>query len=252
MAKIRIIPNEDRAEVGKLVDLRSVADAMPAYFALEHPLQRTEIYGYYPSPDTLSGFLSIAQTGFDLFRPIAVPFVANKQALQGLFKVALKPGRAYLLYLPLDQQEFLDPSYQHTPIHVTNLLRLDTRAFSPILNVMIVRADADSGLPRFEIRSTVQGFAAAGVNWMSSTAVEVYVEADVAGRRRGFTKSVLSALIELLLSQNRIVLFRVADDDYDAFEDAFDLGFKPTGIRTLMTEVRGVHPLDSDGINDHS
>jgi hypothetical protein len=72
---------------------------------------------------------------------------------------------------------------------------------------------------------------------MSSTAAEMYIEADEPGRRRGFTKSVLAALIENLLSQERTVLFRVADDDYDAFEDAFDLGFKPTGIRTLMTEV---------------
>jgi L-amino acid N-acyltransferase YncA len=73
---------------------------------------------------------------------------------------------------------------------------------------------------------------------MSSTAAEMYVEADEAGRRRGFTKSVLAALIEYLLSQSKIVLFRVADDDYDAFEDSFDLGFKPTGVRTLMAEVR--------------
>jgi hypothetical protein len=238
MAQIQIIPCELRQQLARLVDLRSVADAMPAYYALEHPCERTELYGYYPSPNTLSGFLTIAQTGFDLFRPVVVPFVANADALGRLFATALKPNRPYLLYIPLDQQEFMHNEFPYKPLQVTNLLRLDPRAFNPILNVMIMKTEAASGLPRFEIRSSVQGFAAAGINWISSTAAEMYVEADEAGRRRGFSKSVLAALIEYLLTQNRIVLFRVADDDYDSFEDSFDLGFKPTGVRTLMAEVR--------------
>ncbi len=247
MAKIHRIPLQDRELLTRLVDLRSVADAMPAYFALEHPGERTELFGYYPSPETLSGFLSIAQTGFDLFRPVAVPFVANQEAMNSLLDVALKPGRPYLVYVPVDQQEFIGSTFQRSPVEVTNLLRLDARAFTPILNVMIMRTQSASGLPRFEIRSSVQGFAAAGVNWMSSTAAEIYIEADESGRRRGFTKSVLAALIEHLLSQDRIVLFRVADDDYDAFEDAFDLGFKPTGIRTLMIEVAKASELSQSG-----
>jgi hypothetical protein len=237
MAQIKVISCEQRQQLGRLVDPRSVADSMPAYYALEHPCERTELYGYFPSPNTLSGFLTIAQTGLDLFRPVVVPFVANAEALRRLFTTALKPSRLYLLYIPVDQQEFIKNEFPHRPLQVTNLLRLDPRAFNPILNVMIVKTEAASGLPRFEIRSSVQGFAAAGINWMSSTAAEMYIEADEPGRRRGFTKSVLAALIEHLLSQNKNVLFRVADDDYDAFEDSFDLGFKPTGVRTLMAEI---------------
>jgi hypothetical protein len=238
MAQIQVIPAEQRQSLSRLVDLRSTADAMPAYYALEHPGERTELYGYYPSPDTLSGFLTVAQTGFDLFRPVAVPFVANAEAMGALLDTAFLPNRPYLVYIPVDQQDFIANEFHHTPLQVTNLLRLDSRVFTPILNVMIVRTEAATGLARFEIRSSVQGFAAAGINWMSSTAAEMYVEADESGRRRGFTKSVLAALIEHLLAHSKTVLFRVADDDYDAFEDAFDLGFKPTGIRTLMSEVR--------------
>jgi len=240
MAQIQPIPCEQRQILSRLVDLHSVADAMPAYYALEHPCDRTQLFGYYPSPDILSGFLSVAQTGYDLFRPIVVPFVANDEAMKSLLAEGLQPNRAYLVYLPVDQQEFLRKEIPYQPLQVSNLLRLDTRAFTPILNVMITQVEAASGLPRFEIRSSVQGYAAAGINWMSSTAAEMYVEADEAGRRRGFTKSVLSALIELLIGKSRTVLFRVADDDYDAFEDAFDLGFKPTGVRTLLAEVQ--HP----------
>jgi hypothetical protein len=114
---------------------------MPAYYALEHPIERTELFGYYPSPDTLSGFLAVAQTGFDLFRPIAVPFVANVEAMSSLLDKALIANRPYLMYIPVDQQEFIDPRFQHTPIQVTNLLRLDSRAFTPILNVMISRTE---------------------------------------------------------------------------------------------------------------
>jgi hypothetical protein len=197
------------------------------------------LYGYYGSQDTLNGFLAVAQTGFDLFRPIALPFVGKAEALTTLLDLGLQSGRPYLVYLPLDQQSFLRDQYPHQPIQVSNLLRLDSRAFSPILNIMITRVDTAGGLPRFEIRSSVQGYAAAGINWMSSTYAEIYAEADEPGRRRGFTKSVLAALIDHLIAQQRGVLFRVADDDYDAFEDAFDLGFKPTGVRTLLAEVQG-------------
>jgi hypothetical protein len=237
MAQIQPIPCEQRQILSRLVDLHSVADAMPAYYALEHPCDRTQLFGFYPSPDRLSGFMAVAQTGYDLFRPIVIPFVANDEALKGLLAEGLQPNRAYLVYLPIDQQDFLRKEIPYQPLQVSNLLRLDIRAFTPILNVMITQVEAASGLPRFEIRSSVQGYAAAGINWMSSTAAEMYVEADEAGRRRGFTKSVLSALIEFLIGKSRTVLFRVADDDYDAFEDAFDLGFKPTGVRTLLAEV---------------
>jgi hypothetical protein len=238
MAHIQSIPCEHRHILRRLVDPHSVADAMPAYYALEHPCERTQLYGYYPSADNLSGFLTVAQTGFDLFRPIVVPFVANAEALRGMLTQGLKANRAYLVYLPIDQQDFIRGDFPFSPLQVSNLLRLDQRAFAPMINVMIIKTEAASGLPRFEIHSSVQGFAAAGINWMSSTAAEMYVEADDAGRRRGFTKSVLAALIEHLLAQNRTVLFRVADDDYNAFEDAFDLGFKPTGVRTLLAEVQ--------------
>ena len=237
MGQIQKISCEHRQILSRLVDLHSVADAMPAYYALEHPCERTELFGYYPSPDTPSGFLAIAQTGFDLFRPIAVPFVANEEAMRNLLAQGLLSNRSYLVYLPVDQQEFIRNKIPYQPLQISNLLRLDPRAFTPIMNVMIMKTEAASGSPRFEIRSTVQGYAAAGINWMSSTAAEMYVEADDAGRRRGFTKSVLAALIEHLLVQKKTVLFRVADDDYDAFEDAFDLGFKPTGVRTLLAEV---------------
>lgn len=243
MAQIHLIPCEQRQILARLVDTRSVTDAMPAYYALEHPCERTQLYGYYATPDNLSGFLVVAQTGYDLFRPIAVPFVATAEAMCSLFAETFKVNRAYLVYLPIDQQDFLKQTYPHRPLQVSNLLRLDSRAFMPIKNVMIIRTETASGLPRFEIRSSVQGFAAAGINWMSNTAAEMYVEADEAGRRRGFTKSALSALIEYLLGENRSVLFRVADDDYDAFEDAFDLGFKPTGVRTLLTEIQNESEL---------
>jgi hypothetical protein len=150
--------------------------------------------------------------------------------------------------LPLDQQPFLQDHFPHQPLQISNLLRLDSRAFSPILNIMITRVESAGGLPRFEIKSNVQGYAAAGINWMSSTSAEIYAEADETGRRRGFTKSVLAALIDHLIAEKKSVLFRVADDDYDAFEDAFDLGFKPTGVRTLLAEVQGKSNLVNEGM----
>jgi len=36
------------------------------------------------------------------------------------------------------------------------------------------------------------------------------------------------------------ILFRVVDDDYGSFEDAFDLGFVPTGVRTSLLEIERI------------
>jgi len=63
-------------------------------------------------------------------------------------------------------------------VQVGNLLRLDTRAFEPVINVLTVEKRNQEGWPRFEIQARGGGFAAAGLNWRSAFAAEMYVEAD--------------------------------------------------------------------------
>lgn len=237
MAHVEIIPCEARDTLRMLLDVRSAADALASYYGLVHECGRVQLYGFYPNSDHLSGFLALAQTGLDLFRPLAIPFAGTREGLRSLIEAALQPARHYLAYLPVEQQEFLIGVADLSPLQVSNLLRLDVRGFEPVINVLIERSQTPDGSPRFEIRSR-GGFAASGINWQTEFAVEIYAEGDAMGYRRGFTKSVLGALIHHLLQERLTVFLRVPDDDYRSFEDAFDLGFKPTGVRQVFADLK--------------
>ena len=228
-----------------LLDVRSAADALASYYALFHDCGRVQLFGYYPNAENLSGFLAIAQTGIDLFRSLVIPFAGTRQGLQELIKEAIPPGRHYLVYLPVEQQEYLIGMADLTDIQVSNLLRLDTRGFEPVINVLLERRQSPDGNPRFEIHSK-GGFAAAGINWRTEFAAEIYAEGDALGYRRGFTKSVLGALIHQMLQEKLTIFLRVPDDDYRSFEDAFDLGFKPTGVRQVFADLHVQARISTD------
>lgn len=238
MTSVQLIPSEERQKLRNLVDVHSTSDAMAAYYGLEHPNERVSIYGYYPNGQILSGFMAVASTGLDLFRPLIIPFTATDKAIRTLIAAALDPGRPYLIYLPIEQRDSLIDLADIEPIEVTNLLRLDTKRFQPVINVLVQKREGPGCSPRFEIQSRGEGHAASGINWRSSQSAEIYVESDSSGYRRGFTKSVLAALIQDLLKERIRIMFRVADNDYSAFEDAFDLGFSPTNVRTLFAQIR--------------
>jgi len=240
MSHVRSIPIEERHVVRRLINPQAVSDAMAAYYALEHPPERTRLFGYFPEGEVISAFLAVAQTGLDLFRPLAVPFAATSESLMALLEAALDPARPHLVMLPVEQEPHLERGFACKRVQVGNLLRLDTRAFEPVINVLTVEKRNQEGWPRFEIQARGGGFAAAGLNWRSAFAAEMYVEADEVGRRRGFSRSVLSALISRLWEERLKILFRVVDDDYGSFEDAFDLGFVPTGVRTSLLEIERI------------
>jgi hypothetical protein len=236
MARAEMIPCEQREQLRMLLDVRSAADALASYYGLVHDCGRVQLFGYYPNAESLSGFLAVAQTGIDLFRPLVVPFAGTRQGLQRLVETALKPGRHYITYLPVEQQEFLIGCANLSPLQVSNLLRLDSRGFEPIINVLLERHETPDGSMRFEIGSK-DGYAAAGINWQTAFSAEIYAEGDSMGYRRGFTKSVLGAVIHQLLQEKLTIFLRVPDDDYRSFEDAFDLGFKPTGVRQVFADL---------------
>lgn len=239
MTSVRKLEPSERDQIKRLINPRVPSDAQAAYYALEHPGERVSLYGYFPQEGILSGFVTIAQTGFDLFRPLVVPFTGTDASLVELLSFALPENRPHLIYLPIEQESVLDGDdrYVLEKLKLSSLLRLDPRGFEPILNILVQEDENSEGWPRFEIKAKGGGFAAAGLNWKSKYAAEMYIECDKEGRRRGFSKSVLSALIDRLLADKLLVLFRVTDDDYGSFEDAFDLGFVPTGVRSALAQL---------------
>lgn len=239
MATVRSLASDERALVRRLINPRVASDAQAAYYALEHPRERVSLHGFFPQEAVLSGFVAIAHTGFDLFRPLIVPFTGTDDSLIDLLQESVPSNRPHLISLPIEQEYVLDDHFLVERLHLSSLLRLDPRGFEPILNILVLEDENSEGWPRFEIRAQGGGFAAAGLNWKSRYAAEMYVECDDQGRSRGFTKSVLSALIDRLLAEKLLVLFRVIDDDYGSFEDAFDLGFVPTGVRSVLSQLTG-------------
>ena len=239
MPDIRRLSPEDRATLAPLLNLQSPADATAAYYALDHPESRVELYVEYAGNGAPRGFLALAQTGFDLFRRLAVPFAAHPLGLARLLQEAIRPQQPVLLLLPLEQETWISGLLELSEGRVLDVFRLHTSHFQPVLNVMVVATEGpDGGGTRFEIRSVAGGHASAGTNWRGLHYAEVYVDADDEGRARGFSRSVLAAMAGQLLSERRVALYRIDEQDVAGQAEAFEVGFRRSGERSLLVQAR--------------
>jgi len=234
MAQVRPIDLEDRTQVASLLDRRSAADATAAYYALHHSPSKVKLFGYYANDSNPSGFLAVASTGLDLFRPVAIPFAAQPFPLIALMREGLGSGRPALLYLPADQQSWTEGVLELEEPRTLDLMRLSPPEFEPLINVLVVEAITPTGWPRYEIRSRDTVVAAAGLNWMGEYFAEIYLEVQPEARERRLGESVLAAIVSRLLGERRVPLYRVEAGDNEAQVEASALGFRPTGVRTVI------------------
>ncbi len=218
---------------------------MAGYYALHHSADRVTLYTYHPTHAGVTGFLALARTGLDLFRPLAVPFVASPRGLAALLRAALKPNRSAVLQLPLEQRAWAEEVVDLSDVQVAEVLRLDLREFEPIINVLVVETRSPGGWPRYEIRSGDTVYVAAGLNWKGPTFAEVYLDVDPSVRGRGFGKSVLAAIAGRLLGESLIALYRVVDEDPVARAEAESLGFRPTGLKVLSAQATLKQPEEA-------
>jgi len=237
MSRVRQIDAQERERLAPLLNRHSASDALAAYCALIHPMEKVKLYVSFDGGGHPNSFLAIAQTGMDLFRPLAVPFVASSKNLWDLLEAALIPGQPVLLYLPLEQRDWLDESLILSETKITELLRLDPSGFKPILNVLVMSVNMPSGLPRFEIRSRSGSSAAAGISWIGDRFAEIYLEADREAQIRGMGISVIAAMSKQLLEENRIPLFGLDSQTELEFKDLSEIGYRSTGTRTLIAQV---------------
>ncbi len=236
MSNIQRLPAESRQQLASLLNQHSPADATAAYYALEHPADRVDLYAEYAPNGTPRGFVALAQTGLDLFRRLVIPFSAHPIGLVWLLQACLRPKRPELLMLPVEQEGWLAGMLDLSDRRVNDLYRLHPASFSPIPNVLVVPSESPGGGLRFEIRGASGARAAAGVNWQGPRYAEIYLEADQEARARGFARSVLAAMAGHLLSDRKISLYRISQDDAAAQADAFQVGFRRTGDRTLLAQ----------------
>ena len=234
MAQVRPIAPEDRMQLATLLDRRSAADATAGYYALHHAASKVKLFGYYANDNAPSGFLAMASTGLDLFRPVALPFAGQPYPLIALLREGLRSGRPALLHLPVDQRGWVEGVLEVDEPQVLELLRLSPQEFEPLINVLVVEALTPTGWPRYEIRSRDNVVAAAGLNWMGEYFAEVYLEVQPEARERRLGESVLAAIVARLLGERRVPLYRVESGDNEAQMEAAALGFRPTGVRTVI------------------
>lgn len=233
---LRILPAE-RYRLAPLLDPRLPRDAMVAYYGLQHPPDRVVVYGYYQVAHAPSGFLALAQTGYDLFRPIAVPFVGSPAALRALLAVSLQRGRPVMMHLPVEQRAWAEEAVDLSDPHIVELYRLDTKAFRPEINVLVVPVSSPTGLPRFEVRSGEVVRASAGVNWKGELFAEVYVESEPEAASQGHRRSALAAIAGQLLSEGRLPLYQIGEADVQSQAEAHWVGFRRTGERSLVAQA---------------
>jgi len=233
MSEVRRLQPAERGELAVLIDEHSAADSMAAYYALLHPSDRVSLFAYQPTRSGLRGFLALAQTGLDLFRPLAVPFVGQRAGLSELLRAALRPGRPVVLHIPAEQRPWALEVAELSDARPAELFRFDPRRFRTIVNVLVVESQSPNGWPRYEIRAADGSVAAAGLNWKGPSFAELYLAVDPKAKGRGFGTSVLAAITRGLIEEKVSPLYRLADDDLAARVEAEDLGFVPTGIHTL-------------------
>lgn len=235
--------NDKRREVRRLLSPADPADALPGYYALWHDPRRTQLTLHHDAQGYVDGFLVVAQTGADLFRPLVVVHAPNEDTAGELLRGVLASNRPYQVIVPLTLASAVRQAMTVTGSRLTHVYRLDPARFEPIINVLVRRVDppgdaasTGSGNFRFEIESQGNVMAMSGTNWRSPDFAEVFVYVHPRARGRGWGRSVVSAVSNALL-QERVRPLYMAEEGNPASERIAEaLGYVDTGLRNFVAE----------------
>jgi RimJ/RimL family protein N-acetyltransferase len=206
------------------------ADAMAAHYALRHDARRVQLTLHTSPAGHVDGFVAVCQTGFDLFVPLVL-LRAPPTAVGELLRQALIPGRPYRVIAPLSARPAIERAMVLDRCQVNDVYRLEQAEQRPVINVMVQPGD---GLFRYEIRSQEgQVVSAAGVNWHSEQAAEIYVYTEPDYQGRGWARAVGAATVRALLEKGIVPIYVVAQENRASRHVALALGFRETGAREL-------------------
>ena len=237
MTHISTLDLDQRQQLSGLLDSLSASDAAAEYYALHHPSDKTRLFTVGTNRGTPTGFMAVARTGLDLFRPLLVPFVGHGEALRALLAQIMPEIGAGIVRISTQQLGWLEGSVEIDELARFEILRLAPDQFEPTLNVLVVESPTPDGNPRYEVRTADGEFAAAGLNWLGPRFGEIYLQSSDGARRRRLTRSVLSAMLGRLMGQRRHPLYMVREADPVARTEAFQLGFRPTGLGVALAEI---------------
>jgi ribosomal protein S18 acetylase RimI-like enzyme len=230
-----------RAVVRPMLDERSAADALAAYYTLYHSPDRTDLFVYPGEAAAGSvrprGFLVRARTGMDLFRPLVTAHIHDDETAHALYEQGLIPGRPVYLTVPEDGARWANKYLQITDAELHRIYRYSPEKYVPEINVLVVTSTSADGLPRCEIRAGDRAGAVAGVNWQSPRYAEIYVYTEPAVRGRGWGKSVVRSLVGLILKGGRTPLYVVSESNEYSIRLAEAVGFEDVGRREFVAQA---------------
>ena len=232
---------QQRRAIFHLLDDTNPADAMAAYFAFYHPDNRTILRPYPYAAVRAEGYVALSRTGMDLFRPfvtLRLP-IHNMQASTEVIYEAIDVGTAVILNAPSRYAPLLHALFEIQTEEHLSLYQVRPSSFQPIINVLVTKDTAPNGLPRFSIRDRENDIigASATLNWQSPTYAEIGVTTQPGYRRRGWGRSVVSAMTNYLLEDGRTPLYVVAQNNEASIQLAESVGFTDTGVREVMVQA---------------
>lgn len=220
-----------RTYVQSMLSTHSPADALASYYALHHNPDRTSLFLHENESGQTDGFLVRAHTGMDLFTPTVTMRAKSDQAAATLFRIGLISNRPYYVLLPPELEAVAAHELEITALAKLHVYCLESKNFRHIINALVQPNTDLNGLLRFEIRSKERALSSARVIWQSQYFAEISVSTVPEARRRGWGRSVVSALANELVQMGIQPIYVTTEDNPGSIRIAQAVGFVDTGAR---------------------
>lgn len=225
-----------RLKARTVLHLSDPADALYAYYALYHGVERTHLTIHEDADGRADGLAAVCQTGQRLFQPTVALRAPSVGVAVDLLRRALTPGRPYYVVTTPDLEDGVAEVLDIERSETNRIHKIELFHFKSVINVMVVTEQGLGGLPRFVIRSKEEVVAEAGLNWASPHFAEVYVHTEQAARERGWGRAVLTACTTWAIHSARQPLYVVNGENKASVALADAVGYVDTGAREFAAE----------------
>ncbi len=219
-----------RAAITALLDLTDPGDALTVYYAIYYPAEKATLHLAWEQGE-LAGFLVICQTAVGLYTPLVVLRSRSADVTLRMLRNHLISGQEYFFAIEELDLPFLRRACRTWEEGHERIYTLDPVHFVPHNHQSLRRRDRADGRLRFEIVMEGKVTSYAGTNWESPYFGEIGVMTDVAYRRRGLGKVVVSACTQALLEQGISPLYIADEDNFPSRRLCEALGYRYHGHR---------------------
>lgn len=233
----------ERKAIHSILDKQNPADAIAAYYAFDHPQQKTQLLIYPKNATNAAGYLALSRTGLDLFRPLVtmrLPKSNANAAAEQLFS-EIAENTPVIIYAPVSYEPLLQAFFEIQTLETLQLFTLDRSKFEPIINIHVTQSTGPNDLTRFVIstpQNNSQVSAVSGLNWQSPNFAELFVNTSPGQRRQGWGRSVLAASIQYVLDSGRSPLYVASEQNEPSKQLAQKVGFVDSHVRLIFAQAQ--------------